>query len=129
MTSQATKMVREMGADSEPLKSAGIADPTEDEIATVAYYLWLDEGAPIGSDQEHWFRAEAILRNGPAQRQDLARRRSIPRTDSCTGSDVVAEFIWERWEGHWEVWEREWGCANWVWDLRNSGVRVSKAAK
>src|ERR1035438_5130748 len=33
---------------------------TEGEIATVAYQLWLDNGCPVGSDQEDWFRAEAM---------------------------------------------------------------------
>jgi len=52
---------------------------TEGEIATVAYQLWLDNGCPVGSDQEDWFRAEAMLKNALiAKCEDLARRPSIP---------------------------------------------------
>jgi hypothetical protein len=53
---------------------------------------------------------------------------TIPRRDTRTEFETVAEFTLERWEGHWEVWEREWPCAHWVWDLRNSAVRVPRAA-
>lgn len=123
MTSHATKMAPEMSPVSEPAKTPGIVNPTESEIATVAYQLWLDSGCPIGSDQEHWFRAEAMLRNAlVAKHEDLSRRPSRPRRDTLTESEMVAEFTWERWEGHWEVWEREWGCARWIWDVRESSV-------
>jgi Protein of unknown function (DUF2934) len=129
MTSHATKIVPEMSTVSEPVKTAGIVNPTGNEIATVAYQLWLDSGCPIGSDQEQWFRAEAMLRNAlVAKCEDLSRRPSIPRCDTRTESEMVAEFTLERWEGHWEVWEREWPCACWVWDVRDSGVRVMNRA-
>jgi hypothetical protein len=125
MTSQATKMVREMSTASEPVKTAGIVNPTENEIATVAYQLWLDNGCPMGSDQEHWFRAEAMLRNAlVAKCEDLSGRPSILPCDTRTESEIVAEFTLERWEGHWEVWEREWPCARWVWDVRDAAIRV-----
>ena len=118
-----------MSTVSEPVKTAGVVNPTENEIATVAYQLWLDSGCPIGSDQEQWFRAEAMLRNAlVAECEDLSRRPSIPRCDTRTESEMVAEFTSERWEGHWEVWEREWVGARWVWDVRPSGVGVSNRA-
>ena len=98
MASQATKMAREKRPVSEPVKTAGIVGPTENEIATVAFQLWLDSGCPIGSDQEHWFRAEAmLLRNSSvAKCEDLSGRPSIPRSDTRTESETVAEFTLER---------------------------------
>jgi len=130
MASPATKMVPEMSLVSEPVKTSGIVNPTEDEIASVAYQLWLDSGCPIGSaDQEHWFRAEAMLRNALAAKcEDLSRRPSIPSRDTRTESEMLAEFASEVWQGHWEVWEREWVGACWVSDVRDSGVRVSNRA-
>ena len=95
---------------------------TEGEIATVAYQLWLDNGCPVGSDQEDWFRAEAMLKNALiAKCEDLARRPSIPRCDTRTESEMLAEF---RWEGYWVVWESEWGGPRWIRDLGTSGVKV-----
>jgi len=37
------------------------ADPTPEQVAALAYQLWLERGCPVGSDQEDWFRAEAQL--------------------------------------------------------------------
>jgi hypothetical protein len=100
---------------SESVKTVATVSPAQSEIATVAYQLWLDNGCPVGSDQEHWFRAEAILKNAlVAKCEDhLSRRPSISRCDIRTEFEIVAEF---RWEGHWEVWEREWGGARWIWE-------------
>jgi hypothetical protein len=86
-----------------------IVRPTEKEISTIAYQLWLDRGCPIGSDKDDWFRAEAVL-----------RYTLVVRYEDPSGQPWVL-----RWEGHWEIWEREWGGARWVWDERGSGVRVS----
>jgi hypothetical protein len=36
-------------------------DPARDQVAALAYQLWLERGSPIGSDQEDWYRAEAQL--------------------------------------------------------------------
>jgi hypothetical protein len=103
-----------------------IVNPTDNEIATVAYQLWLDSGCPGGSDQEHWFRAESLLRKKfIATCEDRPGRPWIPR---CGARAEPEAFTLERWEGHWEVWEREWGGARWVWDVRDSGVRVSNRA-
>jgi len=122
-------MPRQESTVTEFVKTAALVSPTESEIATVAYQLWLDSGCPIGSDQEHWFRAEAMLRNAlDAKCADLSRRPSNPRRDTRTEFETVAEFTLERWEGHWEVWEREWSCARWVWDPPKSAVRDQKAA-
>ncbi|MBZ5727001.1 MAG: DUF2934 domain-containing protein [Acidobacteriia bacterium] len=96
------------------MKTAATVSPPESEIAKVAYQLWLDDGCPIGSNQEDWLRAEAMLRDTLAAKcEDLSRRPSIPRCDTRRESEMPVEF---RWEGHWEVWESEWGGARWIWD-------------
>jgi hypothetical protein len=121
-------MVSEMSTVNEPLNTVGIVSRTESEIAKVAYQLWLDSGCPIGSDREHWFKAEAMLRNAlDAKCADLSRPPSTHRRDARSEFEPWAEFTLERWEGHWEAWEREWPCARWVWDLRKSAVRDPKA--
>jgi hypothetical protein len=127
MTSRATHLMPEMSTVSEPEKTGGIVDPTEKEIATVAYQLWIDSSCPIGSDRQNWFRAEAMLRNAPVvKREDLSILPSIPRS-SGTESEMAAEFTSGRWEGHWEIWEREWAVARWVWDLPSLNVRMDPA--
>jgi hypothetical protein len=125
MSSDAATTMPERSTVSESVKTAATVSPTESEIATVAYQLWLGNGCPFGSDQEDWFRAEAMLLKNAlvAKREDLSRRPSIARSDTRTESEVLVEF---RWEGHWEAWEREWGVsARWFWDLVHSSVEVS----
>src|ERR1039458_8117304 len=92
-------------------ETAATVSLTESEIATVAYQLWLDNGRPVGSDKEDWFRAEAMLKNAlVAKRQDLPGRPSVHRDDTGTEFEMLAEF---QWEGHWVVWESEWGGPRW----------------
>jgi hypothetical protein len=98
----------------ESAKTAADVRPTQSEIATVAYQLWLDRGYPVGSDQEDWFRAEAMLKNAQvAECEELAVHPSIPCRDIRTESETRTEF---RWKGHWEVWEMEWNEPRWVED-------------
>jgi hypothetical protein len=112
MSSGAATAMPERSTVSESVKTATVS-PTESEIATVAYQLWLD-GCPVGSDQEHRLRAAAMPKNAlVAKCEDLARRPSISRSDTRTEPEVLTEF---RWEGHWEVWDMEWGGARWIWD-------------
>jgi hypothetical protein len=119
-------MMRERSTVSEPAKTAATIGPTESEIATLAYQLWQDNGCPVGSDQEDWFLAKALLKNAlVAKRQDLSERPSVPRSDTRPEFEMLAEF---RWEGHWVVWESEWGGARWIWDLATPGVEGSNRA-
>jgi len=37
-------------------------EPTREEIAELAYQLWIERGSPHGSHEEDWHRAEAQLR-------------------------------------------------------------------
>ncbi len=125
---------REMGSDATALqdstKTAATVSPTENEIAAVAYQLWLDRGCPHGSDPDDWFAAEAMLKNALVMKgEELPRRPPVPSFDARTQSEMLDEFASEVWqEGHWEVWEREWGGARWVLDVRDSGVGVSNRA-
>lgn len=104
---------------SESVRRAANVRPTESEIATVAYLLWVVNGCPRGTDQEHWFRAEAMLNAAlAAQGESSSRLASIPCRDAPTEDEILAEF---RLEGHWEVWESEWGGARWVCDSSPRG--------
>src|ERR1017187_7125054 len=113
MSSDATKMMPEMSTGSESVKTAATVSPTESEIATVAYQLWLERGCPIGSDQEDWFRAEAMLKNALVVKcKDLFRRPSIRCCYTRTESAMLAQVPWEVRRG---LWEREWAGARWGW--------------
>lgn len=115
MASRATAMVRETSTVSEPVTNSGSVNRAENEIARVAYQLWLDCGRPIGSDLEHWFRAEEMLRTALLEKcEDRSSPPAICRSDVRAETGIVAEFTVERWEGHWEAWEREWGDARWI---------------
>jgi hypothetical protein len=104
----------ETSVGGESVNTAAAVSPTESEIATVAYQLWLDHGCPFGSDQEDWFRAQAMLKNAlVAKYGELLRLPSSSRCDIRRGSETRGEF---RWQGHWEVWEMEWNEPRWVED-------------
>jgi hypothetical protein len=62
MARAATKLMPETGATGESVHDAHPVEPSQVEIAGVAYQLWLARGGPHGSDQEDWFRAEEILK-------------------------------------------------------------------
>jgi hypothetical protein len=116
-------MMREGSTASEAAKTAATIGPTESEIAALAYQLWQDNGRPIRSDKEDWFRAEAMLKSAlVAKGQALQGRPWGPGDDNRTEFEMLAQF---RWEGHWVVWESEWGGARWIWDLATPGVEIS----
>jgi hypothetical protein len=52
MSSDAAKLMPERSTVSASVKTAATVSPPESAIATVAYQLWLDNGCPVGSDQE-----------------------------------------------------------------------------
>jgi hypothetical protein len=119
-------MMPERSTASESGITSTTVSPTESEIATLAYQLWQDNGCPIGSDKEDWFRAEAMLKSALVEKgQDLSGSPLVPRDDNRTEFEMLAEF---RWEGHWVVWESEWGGARWIWDLGTPGVEGSNRA-
>lgn len=50
------------GNPTEPLLLAAPAPgPSHDDIARLAYQLWLDRGAPEGSSELDWLQAESTL--------------------------------------------------------------------
>ena len=63
MVSDAATVMPDTSIVSESVKTTATVSPTESEIATLAYQLWQDNGCPVGSDKEDWFRAEAMLKN------------------------------------------------------------------
>ena len=44
-------------------KPAVKREPTQEEIGTRAYEIYVSEGCPVGNDLEHWLRAEKELRS------------------------------------------------------------------
>ncbi len=45
-------------------KPAVKREPTQEEIGTRAYEIYVSEGCPVGNDLDHWLRAEKELRFG-----------------------------------------------------------------
>jgi hypothetical protein len=125
----AAKIIPERSTVSESWRTVATVSPTESEIATVAYRLWLDNGCPIGSDREDWFRAEAMLKSALVARCGaLSRRPPTPRRDPRTESEVLVAFRWGL-HGHWEVWEMEWGGARWIYDDATPGAGSNRAGR
>ena len=100
MSSDAAKMMPERSDVVESVKTGATISPTESEIATVAYQLWLNKECPVGSDQEDWFRAEAMLKNALVAKCEDLSRRPIPRCDTRTESEMLAEFPWKGHRNH-----------------------------
>jgi hypothetical protein len=122
MSSDAAKTMPERGSGSESVRAAATASPTESEIAAVAYRLWQDNGCPVGSDREDWFRAKAMLKNAVVAKCEYrSKRPSIPGRDTRAESETL-EFASKGWQGHWEVWERECVGARWVWNPPGKAV-------
>jgi len=46
---------------SPPKKQVPAADSTPEQIAALAYRLYLRDGCPSGSEVDYWFRAEKML--------------------------------------------------------------------
>lgn len=61
MAKHATQVDPEVATSHEARPPA--SEPDETRIAALAYQLWLERGCPIGSDQDDWFRAEAMLKS------------------------------------------------------------------
>jgi len=49
-------------AASAPVTDVQNGEISSDDIAFAAYCLWEQDGRPHGRDQEHWLRAENLLR-------------------------------------------------------------------
>lgn len=46
-------------------------EPSEDDIRTRAYYLWLAAGCPSGAADDHWARAKSVAAAQGLLRDDL----------------------------------------------------------
>jgi hypothetical protein len=42
-------------------QETSMATPQQDQISTLAYQLWEQEGRPEGRDREHWEQAQRML--------------------------------------------------------------------
>jgi len=116
VSSGTARMMPERTALGESVKAEPTVSPTESEIAAVAFQLWVDNGCPAGSDQDDWYRAEAMLQEAlVAKCEGLSKRPPIPRSDTRTEPEMPVAFRWGV-HGHWEIWESEWGGARWIWD-------------
>ena len=123
MPSPAAMIMRERSTVIEPVKTAAIIGPTESEIATLAYQLWQDNGCPVGSDQEDWCLAKAMLRNAlVAKCKDLSGNPLVPGGVARTEPEMPAEF---QWKGCWVVWESEWSGAHWAYEIGRFNSEVS----
>ena len=48
-----------------PATGAVNNEPKVEEVAALAYQLWIERGSPHGSHEEDWYRAEEQLRAQP----------------------------------------------------------------
>ena len=123
MSSNAATTTPERSTASESVKTSTTLSPTESEIATLAYQLWQDSGCPVGSHQEDWFLAKAMLRNAlVAKCKDLSGNPLVPGGVARTEPEMPAEF---QWKGCWVVWESEWSGAHWAYEIGRFNSEVS----
>ena len=52
---------------------------TPENIATLAYFIWREEGHPQGKNQEHWLEAEALLKNADRNLSACCQQADIPQ--------------------------------------------------
>lgn len=75
-------------------KIKAFKEPTHEEIAVYAYYLWEFEGRPHGKDKEHWQQARAYLiadrqYEAGVLKSELAEPKPVPAPKpKITGSIV-----------------------------------------
>ncbi|MEX5727062.1 sRNA-binding protein [Rhodovulum iodosum] len=69
------------------------ATPTEDQIRTAAYYLWLEEGRPEGKADDHWARARAQLSAGttPGNARQSAKPKAAAKAKAATKPKTPAK--------------------------------------
>ena len=56
--------VRSVGINRRAAGSKDSAPGCRDEVRVLAHRLWEDAGRPLGSADEHWYRAEEMLHSG-----------------------------------------------------------------
>jgi len=59
------------GDGSQPISGRDGQAASQEQVAVLAYEIWLSRGMPEGTDREDWFEAEAQLRGqGDGSRSD-----------------------------------------------------------
>ena len=71
-------------------EAKNIQPPTDEEVATYAYYLWESAGRMDGRDVEYWLQAKVLL---TAMRQDDAGLRTPPENFSVRENSVVVPSV------------------------------------
>ena len=68
---QTSSQIKQREPDMVPDPPVGAKDPEDmqDRIRALAYQLWLERGAPIGSPEIDWLKAEARLDGAQAKAQ------------------------------------------------------------
>ena len=56
--------------------------PAHEDIATLAYALWLRDGCPEGAHEEHWRRAEEQLIKTPRKAKPLQKKGKATKKQS-----------------------------------------------
>ncbi len=51
----------------------------EGQIRETAYYLWLEDGQPVGRDEEHWLKAIDALTPATPKRKPARKAAAKPR--------------------------------------------------
>src|SRR5262252_6295941 len=59
--------------------------PTHAEISELAYRLWMERGAPIGSPEIDWVRAERVLLDSAQSPQNGPPEKALPRRRPRSG--------------------------------------------
>jgi hypothetical protein len=49
------------GDTSGPLQNAATASTRQQRVRERAFWIWIEEGRPLGRDEEHWRKAEAEI--------------------------------------------------------------------
>lgn len=72
MPAQRTESLQSLDSSPSSGGSNSQSGPTREEVAALAYQLWIERGSPHGSHEEDWHRAEAQLRSQSMNRNAAA---------------------------------------------------------
>lgn len=63
-------------------------DINDDAIATAAYHIWVSEGRPHGSDEDHWERARLALTAAATLPAAKAKRAAKPKAPKVSAAQA-----------------------------------------
>lgn len=72
MPQQRTESLQSLDNSPSSGASTSNGEPTREEVAALAYQLWIERGSPHGSHEEDWQKAEEQLRSQPMKRNAAA---------------------------------------------------------